>query len=99
MPLDGPPERLAPGRIRMLISGALEISIQDDPRIGKEDLYPLLSEISRIIGRKVTLPTKRPKHGWQMYVSRMTSYIYDNQSKFEPIVPEPENQNPEEPQL
>jgi len=96
---NGLPERWPPGRIRMIISGILEISIQDDPRIQKGDLCPLLSEVSRIIGRQVTLPTKRPKHGWQMHVSRLTSYIYDNQSQFELIAPEPENQNLENPQL
>ena len=82
-------ERLSPGRIRMIINGIMNIPMGYDPMItDKVALRSLLEEISRIVEKKVVMPVKTPKHGWQISVSALTSYIYDNQSRFEVIEPQ-----------
>ncbi len=93
---NGPLAQEAPGRIRMIIASTLGVFVKDDPRINDKDLNPLLAEVSRILDRKVVLPSKKPKHGWKMTLARLTNYIYNNQALFEPLPPEQrENSNHE----
>ena len=81
-------ELLMPGRIRMIITGALEITGDTDATLDEEKLDSLLPEVSRIMGLRVVLHDT-PKRG--MKVSQLTTFIHEHQAQFEPFPEQPEN--------
>lgn len=81
-------ELFMPGRIRMIIMGALGVAATTDAFIDQEKLDSLLAEVSRIMGRKIVL-LETTKRG--MRVSQLTSLIHKLQDQSKPLPEQPEN--------
>jgi len=82
---------LTKGRVEMNVKAeyaeqrkCLITSVSMDTEISPDEIVPLLSKLSAIFGKQISLKRGKPKRGWR--ISTMVGYIYHRQSEFLSLV-------------
>ncbi len=82
---------LTKGRVEMNVKAnyaeqrnCLITSVSMDTVIEPEEIKPLLSKLSVIFDKQITLKRGKPKRGWK--ISTMVGYIHDCQDEFPSLV-------------